>query len=73
MEGYMFVTKVPTTRPPLASLDEPGDIHRDHDTDHRGDDDGGGDRGIINIDNGQTWYLSKILRSQIVRQIILRR
>ena len=42
MEGYMFVTKVPTTRPPLASLDEPGDIHRDHDTDHRGYDDGGG-------------------------------
>ena len=53
MKGIMFVSQVPTTRPPLASLDEPGDIHRDHDTDHRGDDDGG-DRGIINIDNGQT-------------------
>ena len=53
MEEIMFVSQVPTTRPPLASLDEPGDIHRDHDTGYRGDDDGR-DRGIINIDNGQT-------------------
>ena len=58
MEGIMFVTKVPTTRPPLASLDEPGDIHRDHDTDHRGDDDGG-DRGIINIDNGNGVWMKQ--------------
>ena len=71
MEEIMFVSQVPTTRPPLASLDEPGDIHRDHDTGYRGDDDVR-DRGIINIDNGQTWHLSKILHSQIVRQIILR-
>ena len=71
MEKIMFVSQVPTTRPPLASLDEPGDIHIDHDTDYRGDDDGRDV--IINIDNGQTWYLSKILHSQIVRQIILRR
>ena len=54
----MFVTQVPTTRPPLASLDEPGDIHRDHDTGYRGDDDGG-DRGIINIDNGNGVWMKQ--------------
>ena len=54
----MFVSQVPTTRPPLASLDEPGDIHRDHDTGYRGDDDGG-DRGIINIDNGNGVWMKQ--------------